>query len=116
MVHMSFVNLFGKASKATFKKEVDLALKEALQTSIQGYIAANEGMRIRKQRTHVLTENTFKKLFIIGKKDPVLPAERLILEAQETNSEFVVLNGGHMSHIENKEELTTTLKGFIKNC
>jgi pimeloyl-ACP methyl ester carboxylesterase len=113
MVRMSFVNLFGNASKTTFKKEVDLALREALQTPIQGYIAANEGMRIRKQRTHVLIENGFNKLFIIGKKDPVLLAEKSILEAQQTNSEFVVLNGGHMSHIENRDELIAVLKGFL---
>lgn len=116
MVRMSFVNLFGKASKTIFKEEVDFALNEALQTPIQGYIAANEGMRIRKQRTHGLTLNTFKKLIIIGKKDPVLPSENSILEAKQTNAEFVVFNGGHMSHIENRTELISALKGFIKTC
>lgn len=116
IVRMSFVNLFGKASKTTFKEAVDFALNEALQTPIQGYIAANEGMRIRKQRTQVLTLNTFKKLLIIGKNDSVLSAENLILEAKQTNAEFVVFNGGHMSHIENRAELITSLKAFIKTC
>ena len=116
MVRMSFVNLFGKASKTSFKEAVDFALNEALQTPIQGYIAVNEGMRIRKQRTQVLTSNTFKKLIIIGKNDPVLSAENSILEAKQTNAEFVIFNGGHMSHIENRAELITSLKAFIKNC
>lgn len=116
MVRMSFVNLFGLKSKTTYKKEVDFALNEALQTPIQGYIAANEGMRLRPNRNTILANNTFKKLLIIGKKDPVLPSENLILEAIQTNAEFVVLNGGHMSHIENRAELITALKAFIKTC
>ncbi|WP_299014800.1 alpha/beta hydrolase [uncultured Polaribacter sp.] len=115
LVRMSFVNLFGEKSREHYKNEINLALNEALQTPIQGYIAANEGMRIRVNRNDVLANNNFKKLFIIGKNDPVLNSESLIEEAKETNSEFVVLNGGHMSHIENREELIFTLKGFLKS-
>jgi len=65
MVRMSFTNLFGPKSKTIFKEEVGLAVFEALQTPMQGYIAAQEGMQLRANRNHVLTDNSFKKLLII---------------------------------------------------
>ena len=114
MVRMSFANLFGDKSKTLFKEEIKKALNEALKTSVQGYIAAQEGMKNRVNRSAVLTDNDFKKLIIIGEKDPVLDFDKSMGEAQNTNSEFVVFPDGHMSHIENKSELIITLKDFIK--
>lgn len=114
MVHMSFTNLFGEESRILFKKEIKTALHEALQTPLQGYIAGQEGMRIRPNRTAVLTENNFKKLIILGEKDPVLDLKTSLAEANTTNSETVVFSGGHMSHIENSTALTMALLAFVK--
>ena len=114
IVRMSFINLFSEKSKKIFNPEIQLALSEALQTSLQGYSASQEGMRIRPNRLSVLKNNHFKKLFILGKKDPVLPVNKGIKEAEETQSETVVLSGGHMSHIENSEELVRVLNTFIR--
>lgn len=116
MVQMSFTNLFGERSRTTFKKEMELALKEALKTSVQGYIAGQEGMRIRPERSHILKNNSFRKLIIIGKKDPVIVFEESLEEAKKTNSETIVFEDGHMSHIENKEELVSSLMHFVKSC
>ena len=58
-----------------YQKELNLALNDALLTPVQGYIAANEGMRTRPNRKHILTENDFKKLIIVGKNDPVLDSK-----------------------------------------
>ena len=116
MIRMSFINLFEPKSKTVYKNEVAHALSEALKTSIQGYIAAQEGMRIRPNRNHIMLEGSFKKLMIIGEKDPVLTCQKSLQEAQKTNTETVVFPNGHMSHIENKDELITTLQIFVKNC
>ncbi|MDG1994246.1 MAG: alpha/beta hydrolase [Polaribacter sp.] len=116
MVRMSFANLFSEKSRKNFKTEMQSALNEAMKTPIQGYIACQEGMRIRPNRIDVLKNNDFKKLFIIGKKDPVLKAQELIEEAKETNSESVIFEEGHMSHIENKAELIAVLQEFVKGC
>ena len=114
IVRMSFANLFGEKSKTTFKNEMKSALNEALQTSTQSYIAAQEGMMVRTNRSNILTNSSFKKLIIIGEKDHVLNVENSIEEADKTNSELVVFPDGHMSHIENKELLISTLKDFVK--
>lgn len=114
LVQMSISNLFHKENITPFKAEIKRLKEEALTTSLQGYIAAQEGMKIRENYTPFLTEANFKKLFIIGEKDPVIPSKSLIAEAKETNAAMVVLSGGHMSYIENKTELIAVLKAFIK--
>ena len=116
MIRMSFINLFEPKSKIVYKNEVAHALSEALKTSVQGYIAAQEGMRIRPNRNHIMLEGSFKKLMIIGEKDPVLTCQKSLQEAKKTNTETVVFPNGHMSHIENKDELITTLQIFVKSC
>ena len=116
MVRMSFSNLFGEESKIQYKEALASALKEALKTPLQGYIAGQEGMRIRENTQDVLRNNSFKKLLIVGKQDPVLDFKTSMLEAEETNSEIIVFPSGHMSHIENKEALVTALKDFVKTC
>jgi len=113
LVRMSFVNLFTENSRNKYKNEINIALSEALKTPIQGYIAANDGMRLRENQNHVLTNDGFKKLIIAGKKDPVLQFEIAKKEAKKTNSELIGLDGGHMSHIENKEALSTILLNFL---
>lgn len=115
MVRMSFTNLFSERSRTTFKSELALALKEALQTSVQGYIACQEGMRIRPNRIAVLKNNDFKKLIIIGKKDSVLDYDTSLSEAKEIGANTVVFDEGHMSHIENKPELIEALQQFVKS-
>lgn len=115
-VRMSFVNLFREENRTRFKAEIELALTEALKTPLQGYIASQEGMKIRPKRTDVLNQKNFKRLFIVGRKDPILSIKKSLDEAQKTHSEIVVLSGGHMSHIENKIEVISALKKFIKDC
>jgi len=114
IVRMSFINLFSEKSKEVFNPEIQLALSEALQTSLHGYRACQEGMKIRPNRLTVLKNNHFKKLFILGEKDPVLPVNKGIKEAEETQSKTVVLSGGHMSHIENSDKLIKVLNTFIR--
>ena len=63
-----------------------------------------------------LKKSNFKKMIIIGKKDPVLEFQKLTEEAENTNSKLIVFPDGHMSHIENTEALISVLKDFTKSC
>ena len=116
LVRMSFTNLFSEESRIVFKDQVKKALSEAMQTPIQGYIAGQEGMKLRPNRNHVLAENSFKNLIIIGKKDPVLDYKISLEEVEKTNSKHVIFPQGHMSHIENTMKLILILKDFLKSC
>jgi pimeloyl-ACP methyl ester carboxylesterase len=114
MVKLSVSNLFHQENLLKLKQEIEAVKKEALQTSVQGYIAANEGMKNRPNLNQFLKNSTFKKLIIIGEKDPVLDFDTSKKEAEKTNSELVVFPDGHMSHIENTSELILVLKDFVK--
>ena len=114
MVRISFVNLFSENSKIILKSEISLALKEALKTSLQGYMAANEGMKDRKNHTSIYKNASYKKLIILGKNDTVLDSESILLFANKNKIPAVIFSEGHMSHIENKPELIATLVEFCK--
>lgn len=113
LVRMSFVNLFSEESRTLFKDEIELAIKQALKTPTQGYIAANEGMILRNNYQDFFTNATFKKLLILGEKDWIINAEKMIAYAEKNSINYILLLQGHMSHIENKEELIVALKEFI---
>ena len=54
------------------RRKIKAVIKDAQQTPLQGIIAALEGMKIRENREVLLHFTPFKKMFILGKKDPVL--------------------------------------------
>ena len=114
MVRMSFANLFSEKSKTVYKTAFDAALKEALKTPIQGYIACMEGMRIRPDRQELFQSLHCKRLIIIGKNDPVVDGEKLIKETKNTQIKTVVFSEGHMSHIENPNLLLNEIMHFIE--
>ena len=114
MVRMSFTNLFSNESKELYKTELEAALEQALETSLQGYMACNEGMKIRKDRTTFFKNLQTKKLIIIGSKDPVIEPDSLKITFANTNVEIAEFSGGHMSHIENMKELDYILMHFIE--
>jgi len=116
VVKVAIPNLFAAKNSKIYTKEIGLIIDEALQLSPQGIIASLEGMKIRKDRTHLLKTSRFQKMLVIGKKDPVLPYQSLIDQTKNTDTKIVELSGGHMSHIENKDELINALKDFAKFC
>ncbi|HIP27509.1 MAG TPA: alpha/beta hydrolase [Flavobacteriaceae bacterium] len=113
-IKIAIPNLFTKESKVKYKTEIDSVKKEALKTSLQGVIASLEGMKIRKDRTSILHNTTFEKLFIIGRKDPLLSYKTLINQTNKTNTKITEFTNGHMSHIENFDELILSLTNFVK--
>ena len=112
LVKMSFANLFAPENKDKFKTEFDAALEIALKTPVQGYIAAQEGMTLRPNRFEVFNSIKGKKLIIIGKKDNLIDGEKIISQIKDTDIKYVEFSEGHMSHIENKSELTYNLLQF----
>lgn len=109
-IRMSISNLFRPKNRKIFSEEIKLIKKEALKTPVQGIIAALEGMKIRNDREVLLHFSPYKKVFILGKKDPVLDYNSLIDQVQNTDNQLVEFNDGHMSHIENKNALIRVLK------
>ncbi|OUR93199.1 alpha/beta hydrolase [Flavobacteriales bacterium 34_180_T64] len=113
-VKLAITNLFADINRVKLEMEINSVKDEALRMPLQGIIAALEGMKIRKNRTFLLKSSEFKKMMIIGRKDPVLEYDTLIEQTKNTNTEIVEFPDGHMSHIENKKELTYKIMQFIE--
>jgi pimeloyl-ACP methyl ester carboxylesterase len=113
-VSLAIGNLFSENNRTRLADEIEKAKEQALKTPLQGIVASLEGMKIRKDRESLLQKNLFPVLLILGKKDPVLNYEENIAQIENTNVKLVSFEDGHMSQIENKEELETILLDFFE--
>ncbi len=114
MVRMSFANLFSAESKITYQTEYEAALQIALNTSLQGYMAGQEGMKLREDLSTFFAEAPFKKIILLGKKDPVLDSKKMVQFTEKHNIKTHVFSQGHMSHIENKAQYLQEIVHFIE--
>jgi pimeloyl-ACP methyl ester carboxylesterase len=113
-IRLSISNLFSEDNRERLIKEIEEVKIQALQTPLQGIVASLEGMKIRKDREFLLHTTTYPKLLILGKKDPVLNYDENLEQIKSTDVEFVTFPDGHMSSIENQNELLTVLIDFFK--
>ena len=113
-ISLSISNLFSEGNRERLATEIEIVKNKALKTQLQGVVASLEGMKIRNDREVLLHLTTFPKLLVLGEKDPVLPHNETKQQVENTEVELVVFPDGHMSHIENKEELTAVLLQFFK--
>lgn len=114
-IRLSIANLFSPDNRERLSDAIEKVKKQALQTPLQGIIASLEGMKIRKERVFVLQTANYPKLLILGKKDGVLNYEDNLNQIENTDTQLVSFRDGHMSHIENKDELKTVLLNFFKS-
>ncbi len=119
--HKTFVRiaipmLFSEENRNVFTSEIKQITNEALQIAPQGIIASLEGMKIREDFSSIYKTANYPIQLIIGKQDPALDYNTLISQTKNTKVHVVEFPDGHMSHIENKDELISNLSSFIKTC
>jgi pimeloyl-ACP methyl ester carboxylesterase len=108
--------LFSEDNRKIFIAEIKQITNDALQILPQGIIAALEGMKTRKNLTSIYKTRNYPIQLIIGKQDPALDYNSLINQTKNTNVQVIEFADGHMSHIENKDDLIIALTDFIKTC
>lgn len=113
-VSLAIANLFSKNNRERLRTEIENVKIEALYTPLQAIVASLEGMKIRLDREVLLHLTPYPKLLILGEKDPVLEYEETRKQIVSTDVALVTFPDGHMSHIENQEELTTVILQFLK--
>ena len=113
-IRLSIANLFNPDNRERLVDEIEKVRAEALKTPLQGIVASLEGMKIRKDQETLLHSSTFPILLVLGKKDPVLNYEDGLKQIENTTVKFHTFPDGHMSHIENLEELKKVLLDFFK--
>lgn len=114
-IRLAIGNLFNPDNREKFENEIEKVKLEALKTPLQGIVASLEGMKIRKDREVLLHLTPYPKMLVLGKRDPVLIYETAVEQIENTTVKLVTLPDGHMSHIENKDELKTVLLDFFKS-
>lgn len=115
-IKLSIANLFSENNRERLAADIDAVKGEALKTPLQGIIAALEGMKVRKDREVLLHFAPYPMMLVLGEKDPVLDYTENAAQVEGTNAKLLSFPDGHMSHIENREELLQALKGFMKSC
>ncbi|RTY93784.1 alpha/beta hydrolase [Flavobacterium sp. GSP27] len=114
-ISLSIANLFSENNRERLLSVIESIKKEALKTPLQGIVASLEGMKIRQDREVLLHLAPFPKLLILGEKDPVLNYEETKEQIEGTAMKLVTFPDGHMSHIENQDELLNVLLAFFKS-
>lgn len=114
-IRLSIANLFSPNNRERLDDEIEKVKIEALKTPLQGIVASLEGMKIRKDREFILQSASFPKLLVLGKNDPVLSYEDNLKQIENTDTQLVTFPDGHMSHIENREDLLKVFLDFFKS-
>jgi pimeloyl-ACP methyl ester carboxylesterase len=110
--------LFAADNIRLFKEDIRELKHIAHSVSRQGIINALEGMKERPKRDWILQYATCPVLFIIGKKDRVIPFESLLKQAELVKKASVLLleEAGHMGFIEEKKKTQECLIQFARQC
>jgi pimeloyl-ACP methyl ester carboxylesterase len=114
-ISLSIANLFSENNRERLAATIENVKKEALQTPLQGIVASLEGMKIRQDREVLLHLTPFPKLLILGEKDPVLNYDETKEQIENTAVQLITFPDGHMSHLENQDELLAVLLSFFKS-
>ncbi|UNK17792.1 alpha/beta hydrolase [Paenibacillus sp. N3/727] len=82
-------------------------------TPPQGAIGAALAMRERPDRRDVLSSTTLPVLLVAGEKDGLIPSERVFTTDHSNVTQSVIKEAGHMSMMEEPEELGKVIHSFL---
>ncbi len=110
-------SLFSKPFQAERFDKIEELINEADQMSTEAIVQALKGMKVRAERTDVLTANEVPIAYILGDVDTRLPIDEMKKELALTRpQQHLVIEGcGHMSHIEAPQEAGLFLKAWLNS-
>jgi len=113
----SFVPLlFSDSKREEFASEIEQAIEEGKNSSLDGLLAYTAAMRDRKDRLDVLRRFAGPKLLIAGVEDGAVTIEASRAQ-QDAFSHYIELeDAGHMGMVEKKEETLNLIREFALSC
>lgn len=112
----SFIpDLFTPENRIKHSLEIEKLVEAAKSMTMEGVVAAQEGMLVRVNRYKTLENSTVPVLFIAGQKDSRIPFSK-VMEQVSLPPESYLLSlreVAHMGYIEAREETLGFIKSFL---
>lgn len=101
----------------SFKVSYLMAESIAMRASEEGISSALKAMRDRKDHAHTWLDNALPRLWVLGQKDALIPAEEMVKIGKEHGQiKTVVLpEAAHMGMLESPYAVATALNVWLKN-
>jgi pimeloyl-ACP methyl ester carboxylesterase len=115
-VRMSIANLFSEENRDRLANDIEALREQAVKTPLQGIVAALEGMKVRNDREVILHFSPYPIMLVLGRHDQSLIYSEHADQVENTDVKLVSYPYGHMSHIENRDELLAETLAFFKTC
>lgn len=117
-LHQFIPNLFAEQNRERCSEAIADLQSQAEKVTPESLVASMEGMKLRKDRTHVLAESKVPVLFILGKQDSKMPYESIMKQAALTNHAEILLLGdtAHMGFIESPDLTLRSVRDFAEKC
>src|SRR5690606_1704452 len=117
LIKMSIPSLFAEQNLIKMKEEIETAKILARETGVTGVEAALRGMRERPDRTNLLDIFKGEIGIIIGKYDKAVnPDELKKILPDKPNISKIVLETGHMSHLEDIRGTMDFIEDFLEKA
>lgn len=110
--------LFAPENRERLQREIDTLVHAANSMTAQAIIAAQEGMKIRRDNRDVLFAANFPVMFIAGQKDARVPfgSIRELAGIPETSYSLFLKNSGHMGYLEARDETLRFVRFFTETA
>lgn len=111
-VRMAIANWSGESGREIHKEKLEAAKKIASTFPVEGIKAALRGMKERPDRTEVLKRFPREKYVFLSEDDPIIPVKKTTRLAENCYARPVIVEGGHLSVIENLQAVEQFLYSF----
>ncbi|PTX45201.1 pimeloyl-ACP methyl ester carboxylesterase [Christiangramia gaetbulicola] len=105
-ISMAISNLYPERSKQKFAAEIEDLKSRAYEMKSKNIQAALKGMKIRTNYLEKLKAFTGQKIIAASKEDPILDFNELQRLSEGCDCEFLSLENGHNSYMEDLDNLT----------
>lgn len=104
--------LFPEARRDELQTQIDLAIKQAKESTLEGLIAFTRAMRDRKDRLEVLQHFSGSKLLIAGTLDGSVKIQASRAQKDAFTDYFELEETGHIGMVERKDETLEIVRSF----
>jgi pimeloyl-ACP methyl ester carboxylesterase len=108
--------LFPEPRRDELQTQIDLAIEQAKESTLEGLIAFTRAMRDRKDRLEVLEHFSSPKLLIAGTLDGAVKIEASRAQKHAFTDYFELGETGHMGMVERRNETLEIIRNFCKKA